>query len=140
MKYNFLLVLVLIFLSCEGTESPDLLPNVPVDFTVDMNLPQYQSLIVPGGTAFDSRQGVQGIYIYNLNNSQFRAFDAACPAQQANSCRPMDLVDNILLTCSCDQNSYSILDGSPQGENNSYYAKEYAVSQINATTLRIRNY
>lgn len=142
------LILLLIFgifglQSCDSEELPSLLPNVQVNYVLDMNLPSNQDLLVPSGYTFIRDQGIRGIYVYNLNGSQYKAFDAACPNHNPNSignCATMNLVNALWLSCSCDQFTYSILDGSPQQEENSYFAKEYRVQRISSTTLSITNY
>ena len=140
MKHKFVFLLFVLLLACESNESPDLLPDVPVDFSISLNLPQYQSLLVPGGYALANSQGLQGIVIYNVNNRQYKAFDLACPSQAVNSCIAMDVIDGILLECSCDASRYSLLDGSPQQDNPSFFAKEYSVIKTDANTLVIRNF
>ncbi|MGB0836489.1 MAG: hypothetical protein ACPGRE_00190 [Flavobacteriaceae bacterium] len=139
----FTLLFLLSLTACDSYEPNSLLPNAQVDFTVDMNLPQYQALLIPGGYVFVQNQGIRGVYIYNLNNSTYKAFDAACPgiaASPQQACAQMNLLDGILLECPCNGNTYSILDGSPQQEGNAYVAKEYSALKNGPNSLRIRNF
>jgi nitrite reductase/ring-hydroxylating ferredoxin subunit len=139
----FLIFILTTILSCDSEEVPSLLPNVQINYVVDMNLPSNQDLLVPSGSTYIPGEGIRGIYVYNLNGSQYKAFDAACPNHNPNgvgSCATMDFVNDLWLSCFCEQYTYSILDGSPQQESNPYFAKEYRVQRVSSTTLSITNY
>ncbi len=125
---------------CEDEHPPDLLPDVEVNYIVNMNLPLYQDLLIPGGYAnTPSNIGVQGIIIYNFNN-QYKAFDRACPHLSPGSCAQMEFDGTFYLVCPCDNAEFSIYDGSAQNENISQRAREYHVQNLGDNRLKITNY
>ncbi len=139
----FFLFLAFLSLSCSSTEQPNLLPFVPVNIDINLDLPQYQDLLVPGGVVYIQNEGIRGIYIYNLNNTTFKAYDAACPNIEPfpiQACGKMSIADGISLFCSCDQVYYSLLDGSPQGGDSLYFAKEYQVLSSGGNNLIVKNF
>ena len=126
--------------SCDDAVSNDLLPNITVNYIVNMNLPQYSGLQIPGvSKETPSNIGVQGILIYNFNGS-YKAFDLACPHLPVNSCAKMEFDGSILLTCTCDDATFSIYDGSPQTNGVANSAREYHVEILGGNQLRITNY
>jgi hypothetical protein len=140
---SFFLILAFLSQSCSSTEPPNLLPFVPVNIDINLDLPQYQDLLIPGGVVYIQNEGIRGIYIYNLNNTIFKAYDAACPAIDPfpeQACGKMSLEDGISLYCSCDEVYYSLLDGSPQGGDSLYFAKEYQVISSGGNNLKVKNF
>jgi nitrite reductase/ring-hydroxylating ferredoxin subunit len=137
----FLLVLVLFF-SCEKNDTEDLLPKVPVDVTIDLNLPQYVDLNTPSGWAYTigGNDGLKGIWIQNTGagNPPYKAFERACPNNDCSA--PMNFDGSLKLICSCDKSEYSIIDGSPQTAGNTNFAREYRVIVINSSLLNITNF
>jgi hypothetical protein len=139
MRKLLLLCLVIVFFSCEKNETNDLLPIVPVDKFIDLNLPQYINLQTPTGWVYTTG-GIRGLIIQNtgIGSPPYKSFDRACPN---NDCAlPMNFDGSLKLKCQCDFSEYSIIDGAPQTEGNSHYAREYRVVQINPSTLNITNF
>ncbi len=126
--------------SCkDNTQPTDLLPEVNVNYIVNMNLPLYQDLLIPGGYAETPVDvGVQGILIYNMNN-RYKAFDLACPHYTPGSCGQMTFDGSLFLECPCDQTHFSIYDGASQNENVPQRAREYFVEVMGGNQLRITN-
>lgn len=125
--------------SCEKNEVNDILPNVPVDIMVNLDLPQYINLQTPNGWA-NAIGGIQGIVIQNtgIGNPPFKAFERACPNGDCTS--PMTFDGSLKMTCSCDQSTYSIIDGSPQTSGNLHFAREYKVIIVHSSLLNIINF
>ncbi|NLP57422.1 hypothetical protein [Lutibacter sp. B1] len=139
MRKIILLLVAISFLSCEKNDTNDSLPDVNVDITVNLNLPQYIDLQTPSGWAYTSG-GVKGIVIYNMGtgNPPYKAFDRACPNNDCNS--PMTFDGSLKLKCPCDNSEYSIIDGSPQTKGNKHFAREYRVNVLNSSALNITNF
>ena len=139
MRKLFLLFYLTLFFSCEKNEINDILPNVPVDVTINLDLPQYINLQTPTGWAY-TNGGIQGIIVQNtgIGNPPFKAFDRACPNGDCTTA--MTFVGSLKLTCSCDHSEYSIIDGSPQTPGNIHFAREYKVTVLNSTLLNITNF
>lgn len=139
MRKLLLLLLMTSFLSCEKNETNDLLPDMDVDVTINLNLPQYIDLQTPSGWAYASG-GIKGILVINsgTGNPPYKAFDRACPNNDCGSAMTFD--GSLKLKCSCDNSEYSIIDGSPQTKGNSHFAREYRVNVISSSTINITNY
>lgn len=139
MNKLFLLLIAVLLFSCEKNDTNDVLPDIFVDETINLNLPQYINLQTPNGFAY-TIGGIKGIVIQNtgIGNPPYKAFDRACPN---NDCAtPMNFDGSLRLKCPCDNSEYSILDGSPQTAGNSHFAREYKVIVLNESTLNIRNF
>lgn len=140
MKKAFVLFFIILSTSnCSNSgENLDILPYVRVEKTIDLSLPQYINLQVPGGWVDNIPEGVRGIVLYRIKSNEFKAFDRACPQ---NSCTTAMTFDgSIKLKCSCDKSEFSILDGSPQTNGVVNIAREYQVRIINSSILQISNF
>lgn len=138
---KLLLICSLISLfSCEKNDTIDLLPNVPVDVIVNLNLPQYIELQIPGTWDDSTVGGIRGIFIQNtgVGNPPYKAFELACPNNDCNA--PMVFDGSLKFKCPCDNSEYNVIDGSPLTAGNSQFAREYKVIVINSTTLNITNF
>ena len=67
------------FYSCKKSTNADPIPNVPVNFTIFLSLPQYVSLNSIGGYVAIPEYGYRGIIVYRRSLEEFVAFDSACP-------------------------------------------------------------
>ncbi len=139
MRTLFLLFLFFSFSSCEKNETKDILPDIDVNVTINLNLPQYIDLQIPSGWAYTTG-GIKGILVLNTGTGTppYKAFDRACPNNDCSSAMIFD--GSLKLKCPCDDSEYSIIDGSPQTTGNPHFAREYRVNVINATTLNITNF
>ncbi len=139
MRKLILLLVFISFFSCEKNDTHDLLPNLPVNITIDLNLPQYLDLQTPSGWVY-TNGGIKGILIQNtgIGSQPYKAFERACPNNDCSS--PMTFDGSLKLKCSCDASEYSIIDGSPQTSGNIHFAREYRVNVLNSSTLNITNF
>jgi len=139
MKKLIFLLFIISFISCEENEVQDVLPDVKVNVTISLNLPQYLELQTPSGWAY-TNGGIKGIIVQNIGigNPPYKAFERACPNYDCNS--PMTFDGSLRMTCPCDQSEYSIIDGSPQTKGNLHFAREYKVNVVNNSTLNITNF
>lgn len=138
MSRFLILPFLLLLLSCEKNDTIDLLPRIDVNIVIDMNLPQYNNLQIPNGWV-NTNGGINGIFIINrgVGNPPYKAFDRACPDN--NCTTPMIFDGNFRLQCPCDESEYSILDGAPQTQGSTNFAREYKVS-VNGSALNITNF
>ncbi len=130
---------MVLFFSCEKNETNDLLPNVDVNFIIDMRLPKYQNLQFPGNWMYIDEEGVNGLVIVHKGGktAPYKVFDRACPD---NTCAKKMVFDGSLkLKCECDNVEYSIYDGSPQDEKHTRFAKEYRV-RVSNFYIHVTNY
>ncbi len=135
MKYVFYLFFILGLISCgDTTDNNPNLPNVNVNFTVDLNLPQNNNLIIGGHVIYQS-VGVRGIVV-DFNGLTYSAVDLACPHKELQNCSTMT-VDNPFVVCPCDNERFQIFDGASVNDIG-YSARTYQVAK-NGNILRISN-
>ena len=140
MKKIFFLAAIVLSLGCTNNAiDNNCFPFITVNETINLDLPQFIDLQVPGGWAYTSG-GLQGLIVYNLNGVQFKAFDRLCPGQNLSSCSQMTVESNLRIICSCDGSEFNILNGAPLTEGGTCFANEYLVDNVNGSLLRITNY
>ena len=131
-------LLVFIFISLCSCSNPDdgntILPNVPVNVTLNLNLPIYQDLLINNGSAFVSNHGIKGIIVFRFSESSIFAWDAACPHISPSQCSTMNII-GVKMVCGCNSSEFSLLDGSPLS-GTQFPARQYKVSKTgNALTI-----
>jgi len=77
----FVLVLttLIVFAACKKDKNDTLIPNVPVNVTIYLSLPQYSSLNSIGNNAIIQSAGYRGIIVYRRSIDEFVSYDLACP-------------------------------------------------------------
>ena len=142
MRKLFLLLILVSFFSCEKNETNDILPYAPVDITLNLNLPQYQKLLIPTEWVYidkGTNRGLQGIIIQSTGlTPPYKAYERACPNNDCSS--PMTFDGSLKMKCPCDDSEYSIINGAPQTSGNLHFAREYRVTQLNSSTINITNF
>ena len=140
MKKALLLLATILFFGCSQSRvNNDCFPFISVNETINLDLPQFIDLQVPGGWAY-APVGFQGLIIYNINGVQFRAYDRRCPGQNISSCSQMIVDSNLRILCQCDDSEYNILNGQPLTDGVDCFAQEYLVENLNGSILRITNF
>ncbi len=139
MKQVLFLLFIVFLTTCDKEENyNDVLPYRAVDFVVNLNLPQYNDLLIPAQYVETLDYGIKGVLIYNFNGS-YKAFDLACPHLNPATCQKMSFDGSLFLECYCDDSKFSIYDGSPQTNGIDNWAREYRVTKLDASNLRITN-
>tara|TARA_B100000949_G_C13912538_1_gene297413 strand:+ start:85 stop:513 length:429 start_codon:yes stop_codon:yes gene_type:complete len=140
-KIAFLLLLITVF-ACKSDD--DKLDDNPyltsplVDLTLNLNLPEYNSLNFPSNSLVITRQGIRGVVIYNVDNTTYHAFELSDPNHVPNDCSRME-VDGIEATCPCDDdNKYNIVTGQNITDPNRYPMQRYRAVR-SGNTIRITN-
>ena len=134
---KFFVVLCLIFVlnSCnnDNVNRNPYLPEVSFSFDINLNLPLYSSLQVPGNSIYigNAGVGIRGVFVTN-NGSSFYAWEASCPNHVPNECSTMTITEGINCQCSCDNYKYSLftgaLIGDEQPESQTYGLLSYRTS------------
>lgn len=124
----FAIVMSLLFLNCssddEIRENP-YLPNQNVNVQLDLNLPQYDRLNFPGSHVILQHVGINGIVVYNMNNTLYSAFELTDPNHPIQDCSILQ-VEGAEAHCSCnDGNIYDIITGQQQAGEGGYSLKQY---------------
>lgn len=141
MKAIYLLIGCLLFMSCENEDNrqrnPNLL-NINVNYEVNLNLPQFNSLNFSGNSVYIPGQGNLGLIVVNAGSS-YLAWDAADPNIIPEDCSRLQ-IDGLNAASSCDDppNSYSLVTGQPLEGDLRYPLFAYRITQSN-DVLRIFN-
>lgn len=143
-KIAIVFVLLLVAVSC-GSDDDAIRQDNPflidpqVNFTINLNLPQFNDLNFPGGSAIITSQGIRGIVVYRLNDDLFTAFELSDPNHMPNNCSRME-VEGIEASCPCpnDENTYNIVTGQHKTMPNEYPMQAYRIVR-DGNTIRISN-
>ncbi|MFO8088071.1 MAG: Rieske (2Fe-2S) protein [Bacteroidales bacterium] len=111
-SFIFLLGLFL-FPHCDKSKQQNLIPNVHVNISLDINSTMYTGLNVVGGYEYITG-GYRGIVVYRMAYDEFVAYDRACPYDHhENSDARVDVEDNgLTLIDSVCMSRFLLLDGS----------------------------
>lgn len=112
------------------------IPNVPVNYSIDLNLPQYNNLKFPsnGMLITDINAGYNGLIVFNTG-SGYNAFDANCPNLSLSTCSRLT-INGIEAICPCDNVKYDLFTGTSPGQK--YNLKFYRV-EASGNIIRIYN-
>ena len=115
-KFIFLLLLVCTFLSCSSDDARSNNPNLPsigFTYTVNLNLPQFDSLEFPGNSEVVTVEGVgvKGVIIYNIDNTQYSAFELSDPNITPSSCSALNVIGTRAESNCGNDNVYDIITG-----------------------------
>jgi hypothetical protein len=132
-----LLFTSLLFTSCKENQYP--IPNVPVNLSLNLDLPAYTALNSPGGFAYVNG-GSRGIVVYR-NFDEFVALDRhstydwenECAVVEVNEDNPFELIDT------CSGSVYSILSGVVMVGPAQYGLRRYNAYWDGAYTVTIYN-
>ena len=135
-------ILLLVFNSCstngnDRIDNPNLI-NVSFRLNINLNLPEYNSLNFPGNSYSTYNTGINGVVVYNINNTQFTAFELSDPNHPLNECSTLR-VQGVIAKCDCnDGNSYNILTGELTNGSGQYTMKPYRINK-NGNMLEVFN-
>jgi len=123
--------------SCKDEEYP--IPNVPVNLSLNLDLPSYTPLNSPGGSVY-VEGGSRGIVVYR-NFDEFIALDRhstydsekECAIVQVNADNPFELIDT------CSGSAYSIISGVVLVGPAQYGLRRYNAYWDGAYTVTIYN-
>lgn len=134
MKKILLGLIISVFLVGCSTDDNNRLnnPNLPdLNFRIQLNLdlPEYNNLQYPGNSYSTYSNGIKGIVVYNINNSQYTAFELSDPNHPPSNCSAMQ-VTGITAKCQCDDgNEYNIVTGELTAGEGQYTLKPYRIER-----------
>jgi hypothetical protein len=136
-KLLFILLLHLVgpFSCVKDSRHP--VPNVPVDFVINIESTQHIELNSIGGWAYYTG-GFRGIIIYRFSDVEFRAFDRACPVHPYDECAIVRVTDPPLANDDCCNSTFLLIDGSPVSGPARHPLKEYRTF-LNYPWLQVSN-
>ena len=136
--YIILLSNIALFFSCDENKNP--IPIVPVDFYIDLKLPDYYNLQSVGGYVYVTG-GVNGILIYRSSADEFRAYERTCPYDPDCGRVSVDERNFVAVDTVCCKSEFSLLlDGAVSQGPAQYPLKQYTcIYDQNAQILHIKN-
>lgn len=142
MRKAFILSMLFVIFACEGDDAArrnPFLVDLAFQAELNTNLPQFGNLNFPGNFVIVNSGGLRGFVIYNLDNSQYFAYELSDPNHSPNECSRMT-VSSITATCPCpdDNNEYSIITGQPLQGGGFYGMKAYRVER-SGNIIRVFN-
>jgi len=137
-KIASIILILIAITNCNKNQERAFYPAL--DVYINISLPQYNTLQVPGGWAYVAG-GLKGILVYAKGGNEFVAYDRNCTYNEANSCGTAEVnTDNIVVDCLCDGSQYNIFDGAVNNSPATLPLKTYQTSfNSGNNTLRIYN-
>jgi len=131
-KILFILPLFMVLMACSSSDdnyrnNPNL-PDVNFRFQLNLSFPEYNDLDFPGNSYATYNNGVRGVVIYNINNSQYVAFELSDPNHPPSNCSGMT-VNGVIASCGCDDNKYNVITGELAEGEGQYTMKPYRVQR-----------
>lgn len=135
------MTLVITLNSCDKNKN-DVIPDIYVNFTLNLNDPQFVNLNGIGSDTVDARTNNwgskaagfddNGIIIYNSGTDEFYAYDRTCPHDYAvNSLSIKVKIDFTLAVCPRCSTTYALAaSGTPASGIGRYPLKNYKTSFI----------
>lgn len=121
----------MLVLSCSDShqnENCKYLVNAAVSANINLNLPSYSQLQYTSNSIYIPNQGNKGIIIINVG-SHYRAWDAADPNHEQNTCSLLT-IKGVEAVCGCsDANTYNLYTGGSVAKGLPCGLKEYRVIQ-----------
>ncbi|MBW1295268.1 hypothetical protein [Aquimarina litoralis] len=115
-KILFILSISLCIISCSSDDNRSNNPNLPsisFNHTVNLDLPQFNDLKFPGNSEVIRIEGVgiQGVIIYNVDNTLYSAFELSDPNIPPSDCSALS-INGIRAESNCgNDNAYEIING-----------------------------
>lgn len=84
------------------------MPRFATDITINLNLPEYNALINPGGWLYLTG-GSRGIIVYRISNDEFVAYDRHCTYNVPQRCR-VSVIEDSGITAKDEECCGSVFD------------------------------
>ncbi len=137
-KLYALLLILIGFASCVE-EEPKIVPDVYLNITINLNLPEYTDILVPGNAVLYPNEGYDnnGIIVYRHTQDEFIAFDATCPQHiEQSTAIEIDKEDFATGKCPHCNTTYSFFNF---GQASSGYPLKRYRTTLNGSYLYIGN-
>ena len=111
--YLFVIILIIMIIkSCgkEPLERNPYLVDVRFQREINLSLPLYNELNFVGGSILISDLGLNGVIVFNLNGSNYLAWEATCPNHVPENCSALS-IKGVLAKCGCEDFQYSLATG-----------------------------
>lgn len=128
--------LFFIAVTCSPDRGDDPIPFVPFSpIVLNLNLPEYIALKSNGGfkELSSSVGGVQGIIVYRVDASTYRAYERNCSYQPNDACVTVSAHSSgLYMVDPCCGSTFSFSDGSPLGTPAWRPLRQYQTSVLNS--------
>jgi nitrite reductase/ring-hydroxylating ferredoxin subunit len=130
---------ILLFVECGKEQQYADIPNVSVNFYIDLSSALYNDLNYTGGWMYYNNAGYRGILLYCSAPDQYLAFERTCPYDADKECARIE-VDQTgsFAVDSCCMSEYLLLDGSVHKGPATRPLKQYRTT-IEGTLLHVYN-
>ncbi|MFA6923720.1 MAG: hypothetical protein WC223_05640 [Bacteroidales bacterium] len=136
---RIILITIVFILFSSNCKKNETVPNVSVDFTLELNSVDYTALGSIGGWVYITGGAYNnGIIIYKRTNDEYKAYDRTCTYKPSSSCRVTVESSGIIAVDSCCGSKFILTDGSVNQKPATAPLKEYHTS-LSGTTLHIYN-
>ncbi|MDH7446050.1 hypothetical protein [Aquimarina sp. 2201CG14-23] len=142
-KIAILFFISLLTFSCSSDDSRNNNPNLPsigFNHTINLDLPQFNSLDFPNNSEVITTDGVgiKGVIIFNVDNTLYSAFELSDPNIAPSSCSALS-VNGIRAESNCgNDNAYEIINGQQLEGEGGYPLLRYQIRR-EGNTLFISN-
>lgn len=111
-KIIFIFLIILFFSILPSCNKEDRIPYVPVNFTLYLTMPEFNSLKTPGNYLYLTG-GVKGIVVYCEYADEYNAYERNCPYNpyDADAILQVDST-GLFLECLACGSKFSLYDGS----------------------------
>jgi nitrite reductase/ring-hydroxylating ferredoxin subunit len=115
-------------------------PNVAVNFSLDLNSPSNNNLLITGGNVV-VLGGYDNIIVYRYTSTQFNAFDCCCPYDGASNAKGVVQLNSnrISVTCPVCGSTYNLADGSVSKGPSKCSLKSYTATYDGVSTVSVTN-
>jgi hypothetical protein len=124
-KFILFIAVVLVVVGCRDRQSQ--IPVVSVNFSININEPQFFDLSVPTGYVYVIG-GSQGIIVYRINETDFIALERHSPVNPEDDCQVIVAEDGVIIEDPCSNARWLINDGSVVDGDNSFALRTYETS------------
>ncbi|MBN1250635.1 MAG: hypothetical protein JXR51_11565 [Bacteroidales bacterium] len=141
-KLRLFFLIILIFSSFLHCENDNPVPEVYVDYTIDLYNPLYQALQTVAVAVFIPNAGNKGIIVIKVDINKYSAFDATCTYDPKHEWGRVEIDANGIYATDnvCGSQFSLMMNGSVNKAPATYPLKEYAVDyNQNLGTLHIHN-
>ena len=142
MKKLLLLVLMVSMLGCDNDNQNNpncnFLPDIGVNFTANLNLPQFSPLLLTGGVVRVEGQGVSGLILIN-NGTRIIAWDGADPNEIVSTCSTLVINGTEAVSQCADGTVYNLFSGQSVPFTKPCTLKPYLVENIGNNSYFISN-
>jgi Rieske Fe-S protein len=129
------IVFITTFSSCDDINDSQI-PDVPFSFNI--NLIISNELTVAGNSLYFPRIGYGGVIVVCNSTDDYYAYDAACTHEISQTCKVKN--EGFVGTCECcDSQFLLIYEAYPSTGPAVAPLRQYQISKLNSTTLRVYN-